>query len=92
MANDLTKNPWIVDTASATNLTDDKMRLRSIRWTGATAGNAATVADGAGRTIWSSLAEGPNIPQVKDFPERGLDVAGLRVPTLASGTLYLEYA
>lgn len=94
MANDLTKNPWIVDTAGATPLTTDKILVRKIRWTGATtSGHTAVVKDGQARNVFESVATvtGSNTPEdVSFFGEEG-NFRGLAVTTLASGKLYIYY-
>jgi hypothetical protein len=91
MANDLTKRPWIIDTPSAINLTDDRVRVSVLRWvaTAATAGGLATITDKSGRVFWQGAATATteSAESVLD-----MDVDGLRVPTLASGTLYIYVA
>jgi hypothetical protein len=90
VANDLTRRPWIIDTPSATNITNDRVRLGTIRWVGAgtAAAGAAVVADGAGRVVWENVASGAN---TADESVLEFDVEGLRVPTLAAGKLYIYY-
>lgn len=89
-ANDLTGQVWIIDTASATALsTTVTGTLSGVRWVGATtAAHAATIQDGQGRVLWSSVANAANYVEA-DAP--GLSFRGLIVPTLGSGTLYLDF-
>lgn len=93
MANDLLKNPWTVDTASATAILTDWANLRSIQWIGGTtAGHEAVIQDKDGRVLWRRLATGANQDFETVFPERlGHPVNGLLVPTLTSGVLYLTF-
>ena len=99
MANDLTGNPWVVDTASATPITTDDVFLDTIRWVGATtAGHQAIVKDNKGTpdTIYEGLASGANFIDERSFgaeyagPRRV--VGGLAVTTLSSGKLYIYFA
>ena len=88
MANDLTKRPWKVDTAAATVLSSDRLRVKGVRWVGATtAGHTAIIHDKNSRVVWSSVATGANYVE-SDLIEN--DWEGLIVPTLGSGILYLE--
>ena len=93
MANDLTKNPWVVDTASATAILSDWADVRSIQWIGgAIAGDEAVVQDKDGRVIWRRLAGGANQNFETEFEGRfGMPVNGLKVPTLTSGTIYIRF-
>lgn len=98
MANDLTKNPWFVDTASGTNLTDNEVVLSKIECVGdaSTSGDAAIVANGTGRTITRFRANGANFKDEVMFAA-GPGIAsarhtGLRVPTLTTGMqLYIHF-
>ena len=99
MANDLTKNPWVVDTAAAGSLTADRMRVRSFRWAGATtAGHKVIVKDDAGDVMWESFAPGANFIEAESFgggrgidSGGGKDCGGIAVTTLDSGKLYIAY-
>ena len=94
MANSLTANPWVVDTAAAGAILTDWANLRSIQWEGATtAGHEAVVQDQSGRVIWRRIAQGTNQNFDTEFEGRfGRQVNGLIVPTLGSGTLYITFA
>ena len=100
MANDTTRNPWSVDTASATSLIaagpadpPREVRIRNIQWINPTvAGHEAIVADGYGRTIWLRVAAAIRENIESEFQGiRGRQIYGLRVPTLGSGTLYITF-
>lgn len=99
MANDLTGNPWVIDTASSTPVTTEDVYLDAIRWVGATtAGHQAVVKDNKGTpdTIYEGLANGANFIDERSFgaeysgPRRV--VGGLAVTTLGSGKLYIYLA
>ena len=89
MANDLTRNPLLVDTAHATNVVlSGPCTLRAILWFNATGLLTAIVHDkAAARVVWerSSPLNSSSFFDVLDFdvgPGRELIV-----PTLGSGTL-----
>lgn len=89
MANDLNGPVWTVDTASATAITRNTVRLSGVSWVSksATAGDDVTITDLNGRNVWVSVASGSNYRE-RDAPMRVC--AGLVVTVLDSGTLYLE--
>lgn len=90
MANDLTYNPLVIDTAAATTLISYPIFVKSIRWVGATtAGHTVSVQDPDGNVLWSSVAGGSNNIEA-DLIER-IWQDGFAVPTLQSGTLYIGY-
>lgn len=93
MANDLTKNPWIIDTAGAGALTTLNAKIKGFRWVSAAAaaGHACVVQDQNSRTIWESVAAGANHVDADTFDSTDT-VSGIKVPTLASGKLYIEFA
>lgn len=100
MANDLTKKPWFVDTASGTNLTNDEVVIDHIVCMGdaSVAGDAAIITDGSGRTIARFRATGANFHDEQQFygNKRNTPASrftGLRVPTLTAGMqLYIHLA
>ena len=94
MANDTTRNPWIIDTASATAILTSWADVRSFQWIGATAaGHELVVQDQDGRVIWRRLSQGDNHIFESIYENRyGLGVNGLIVPTIGSGTLYITFA
>jgi len=94
LANDLLKNPWKVDTAAATILSTELLRIKGIRWVGATtAGHTAVIQDKNARVVWSSVASGANYVEsdLINDGDRGWNWDGLVVATLASGILYIEF-
>lgn len=95
MANDLTKNPFIVDTAGATAIFSDALAISTIEWIGATtAGHRAVVKDKDGNVMWESFANGSNFIDRKAFDSYPFSKfqRGLIVDTLGSGKLYITYA
>ena len=88
MSNDLTGDPYIIDTAAATVLSTNNLYIKSIRWVGGTtAGHTAIIQDQTGNVIWSSVASGANYVE-SEIIEQWIN--GLIVPTLASGVLYIQ--
>lgn len=91
MANDLTKQPWMVDTAAGTVLTTERLKVKGVRWVGATtAGHQAVITDRNSRTVWESVAAGANHVESDLIESEDPGWDGLRVPTLGSGRLYIE--
>ena len=90
MANDLTQNPIKIDTAGSSVLTTKKLYPMSIRWVGAaTAGHAASITDQNDKVVWSGVAAvGPNNVEAEQINVRK-PWNGLKVPTLASGVLWI---
>lgn len=77
-----------MDTPATTVLTTMKLRVKGVRWVGATtAGHTAIIHDRNSRIVWRSVATGANYVE-SDLIENDWD--GLIVPTLASGILYIE--
>ena len=95
MANDVTKNPFILDTVSAGDLltASASIRITAIAWVpgaSAVAGDAVSLTDTAGREIFSATAIGANNPPRVDASFAGaLDVQGLKLPTLAHGKAFV---
>ena len=89
MANDLTDQPWLLDTVSATAVTNDDIRIKHIRWVGATtAGDKATLKDKNARVIWDSTASGANYIE-DSLSENQRFFHGLVVTALDHGKLYV---
>jgi len=90
MANNVTNDPIIVDTPGAGVLVSDPIRVKGIRWVGATtAGHQAIVTDKNDNLKWKSVASGANNVE-SDFAEREKLWNGLKVTTLQSGELHIE--
>ena len=96
MANRTEANPWCIDTASATPITTDKIRIAKIVWDaeGASAGsNAIITHNRPGKGVfWARTASGANFTGESDtFRGVSGDCFGVIVPTLDAGTLYIYY-
>lgn len=90
MSNDITGNPWVIDTASSTTVLSRGWRLTriAVRWVGGSAaGHQAIINDASGRLLWKSVANGANYVEADVIKQ---EAQGLIVPTLDSGTLYIE--
>lgn len=86
MANDLSRNPWSLDTAAV--ITTDKVRVKSLRWytKSATAGDDISVEDAHGEKIWESVADGSNYVEAQLIEE---DFEGFELAVIDSGVLYV---
>jgi hypothetical protein len=92
MANDLTGNPLVVDTAAV--LTTDPKRLQKMRWHPNDANNDCVVQHADGSALWpirsittSANNESAGIEEIDfnpAFPARGIKVA-----SLTGGKLYI---
>lgn len=95
MANDLTKYPLVIDTASGSVLATYDIRVRKIRWVnGTTAGHQAVIQDQYGNLFWESYAAGANYVEESDFTcdwSQKNVLHGLKVPTLGSGKLEIYF-
>jgi len=95
MANDITNNPLIIDTASGSVVTSKTFVATKVRWVSksASAGDDIDVQDGNGKSVWVSVATGANYVEETHFdPDARVIFEGLTVPTLDSGTLYIYVA
>ena len=94
MANDLTKNPWVIDTAGATSTWTGPVYIKSMRWVPAAAGDDLTVTDKNGNTIWTVTnaltggVAGTLTIDLKEMPP----FQGLIVSAIGGGTLYVYVA
>lgn len=88
MANSVDKNPIVIDTAGSTIFNSGGVAVKLVRWVGGTtAGHTVVIQDAAGRVLWASVATGDNFVDQSlletVWPE------GFKVPTLASGKVYV---
>ena len=88
MANDITSNPWVLDTAGV--VTTAPFRCKEIVWTPTTDGDDLLLADNGGKTIWSLKAVAADANQGIEYPKR-IDGAlnGLDITTIDNGTVYV---
>ena len=89
MANNLTNNPWILDSTGV--VTTDMIRVKGIRWTGAGSGNTVILKDAAGHVVWNSVGNAANYVEADGISfTPGLNWNGLTVDTIAAGVLLVE--
>jgi hypothetical protein len=97
MANDVTQNPLVIDSAGAGDVigTNQRADIVAFWWDGAgvASGNSVVVTDTAGKKLWgaSVVTSLSNAPTGLSLPNP-LRVKGIKVPTLAAGVLYIYLA
>lgn len=97
MANSLTTNPIVVDTANAGAAliaSGQPLLVSAIKAVGlTTAGHTGVVQDANGKAFWECIAATTNYAtQLETFaalPNGARTLNGLKVPTLASGKIYI---
>lgn len=100
MANDLTSNPFILDTAAGTDLlvptAGARIQVSKFRWvvgTGGVAGDSISVTDSAGKEKWASFHTVTAATTSEEDSESDffppLEMKGLKLPTMARGKLYV---
>jgi len=90
MANVVTGNPFIIDTATATAIYTDRFQLLAIQWVSGSIADVCSVQDGAGVVKWEVIQDVTNKTQPLSFPdELELTFNGLKVPTMNTGKVYL---
>ena len=91
MANDVTNNPWVLDTAGV--ITTEDMYVGKLRWVGGTtAGHTAVVHDKNSKVEYEALAVGANNLDEIDFSGEVSSAKlfrGFDLETLSSGKLYV---
>ena len=86
MANDVTSNPWVLDTTGA--ISSGEVRIDRISWKNATTLNhTVLVVDAAGKTIFEDFASGATYNTSQPI---GRFYTGVTVSTLSSGKLYID--
>jgi len=91
MANRLIDNPWTLDTAGATVLTQHKIKVRHFEWAGFAGGNSVILQDRFGNEIWKAVA--PATVAESEVRSGGTGWhEGLILNTLSGGTVkvYIE--
>ena len=84
MANNISANPWTVDTASTALVWAGRIYIKELIWNKATAGTALVIKDQNGNVIIDTVANAAD--PMFAFGTLGW-VNGMAVTTLASGTL-----
>lgn len=86
MANDLSANPWVIDTASAAILWPSYIRLHQIAWTEQAApGDRVLITDRNGKVVADVRAELAN--KTVTFADGWIN--GLKITVLDSGKIYI---
>lgn len=95
MANNLTQNPYILDTPGAGIITTNLLRIKKLRWVGATtAGHRCVLSDQFDYVFWESFCPGANYVEESDFTtylNQNVVLNGIKVTVLGSGKLYLYH-
>lgn len=91
MANDITSNPIVIDTAATTALTTVTFHVTAIRWVSASAsaGDAISLKNAAGKEVYATVASGSNYVEESHFDRPPIRFVGLIPATVGSGTVYL---
>lgn len=86
MSNDITSNPWIIDTVGA--IFAGKISIDRISWKNATTLNhTVLIVDGSGKTIFEDFASGATYNTSQPI---GREYTGVTITTLQSGKIYLD--
>ena len=89
MANDITNNPILLDTASASAVTTVTFVATKIRWVGATTASHTVSITNLNATVkFAAEATGANYSESEHF-DPPLIFEGLVIPTLQSGKIYI---
>lgn len=94
MANNLTRNPWIIDTASASAVKDSSLCaitfVTSLVWSGyVNAAHQVVIQDDQSVTLFTLQGNADMSPVVIPFDKR-LPIRGLKVTTIDSGVLAIH--
>lgn len=90
MANDITNNPWIIDTAASTVISSVQLTIKSFYWDVGASGaadDALSVTDKDGKVKFEAHASAKN--DAIGINVGNLPCHGLIVPTLAHGKLFV---
>lgn len=88
MANNLTSNPWVIDTPGASLLFAGDIYVEHFEWSTYAAGATCVVQDRFGKTIWQPTAASDQ----QEVRSSKVDkVHGIAVPTLTSGKLFVYF-
>lgn len=97
MANSYTKSPIIIDTSVSSDITGllagfkagMPLKIGTIRWVGAGAGDDVLITDMSDRPLWVSKATAANFVDNSRIRQRW---NGFKVPTIDGGVLYIYLA
>jgi hypothetical protein len=89
MANDLTSNPWVIDTASASVLCQTNVAVEHFEFAGYSAqGSQCIVQDRSGKTVWAATGAA-DLEEVRSGKVGWIQ--GLKIPTLENGGVLRVY-
>jgi len=93
MSNIVTVNPWLLDSASSTAVSNDRLKIQSFRWVGgSTAGHQCIVKNKNGVQVWESICAGANhVDDSSAIAPNGFDIDGLALTTIGSGRLSVYF-
>jgi hypothetical protein len=87
MADDLTSNPWVIDSTGTKS--SQELRITRVAWKNATTLNhTVLIVDGGGHTIFEDFASGATYNVSEPI---GRVFTGFAVSTLQSGKLYVYH-
>jgi hypothetical protein len=90
MANDITGNPWVLE--STGTVWSGWVNPRAVRWDAGHAsasGDQVILKDSSGRIVWSSTANGADFVDAQTLPAK-TGWNGLVVDTIKVGKVYIE--
>ncbi len=85
MANDISSNPWILDTVTAGLLWPSNVFVDHFEYIGTTAGHTCQIVNGAGLVVWEGLMSTDLDPDHSG--KIGVIYSGLRVSQISSGVV-----
>ena len=90
MANDVTLNPIVLDTVTATAHTTNYFEVLAIRWTSASTADTIVIQDQDGNKKWQGIGAGANHTEESHWSDQHpLRFNGLKVSTLDAGTVMI---
>ena len=90
MANVVSGDPFIIDTATDAAITSDGFICYALAWTSASTGDGVSIQDESGIVRYASVGNTANYGERLVFPnDHPLYFNGLKVPTLGSGKVYI---
>jgi hypothetical protein len=86
MANDLTRNPWVIDSATIGPIWNSYARMEALSWQDvSTTGHQLILQDQNGKEVWSMTAPGAGFYNF----QKPMWINGLIVKRLDSGKIYV---
>lgn len=91
MANDLSHNPYILDTTGGIFASNQPVWIRKIQFRGAAAGDTAVIGNGAGQEIARLCCAAAGQADEIDFNERPFLIHGLELTSIAANGVVHVY-